>query len=75
MVAGLKKEHANFLKATLAPVEDSFVLTMEVKYDFLPPIEETLRFQSRKVSDMEMSELEIRNYFHEIKDLSQKVIS
>lgn len=73
VIAGLKKEHSSFLKATLSPVEDSYILTFDVKYDFLPPIEEALRFTGRKVGDSEMSELEIKNYFHEIKDLTNKV--
>ncbi len=54
-------------------MEDCYTLTVQVKYDFLPTIEETVRFTDRKVSDTEMSELEIKNYFHEIQDLNKKV--
>ena len=73
VLAALKKEHPDIISAKVERCEDSYTLAVQVKYDFLPPIEEVVKFEARKVSDSEMSELEIRNYFHEIKDLSSKV--
>lgn len=48
-------------------------MNIEVKYDFLPPIIEVITFVPRVISDKDMSELEVKNYFSEIKLLKEEI--
>ena len=73
MLAALRKEHADVIGASLKYVEEKYSLNVEVKYDFLPPIIEHIVFAPRTISDKDMSDLEIKNYFHEIKLLKEEV--
>jgi hypothetical protein len=57
VLAALKREHSEIISLKIDRYEDSFALTIEVKYDFLPPIDEIIKFEGRKISDSEMSEL------------------
>lgn len=73
VLAALKKEHVDVISASLKYAEEKYVLNVEVKYDFLPPIIEVINFTPRVISDKDMSDLEIKNYFHEMKLLKEEV--
>ena len=75
MLAALKKEHSDVITATLQFTQEHYSLTVEVKYDFLPPIQEIINFAPKVISDKDMSDMEIKNYFHEIKLLRTEVAS
>ena len=61
------------MKGNIQKTGESFSLTVTVQYEFLPPIQEIIEFTPRSIADKEMSELEIKNYFHEIKGMKQEV--
>lgn len=44
VLAALKKDHPEIITAKVDRCEDSYALSVQVKYDFLPPIEEVIKF-------------------------------
>jgi hypothetical protein len=64
VLAALKKEHPDVISASLKYAQEHYSLNIEVKYDFLPPIVEVIGFAPRIISDKDMSDLEIKNYFN-----------